>query len=116
MTVVEYIHNLRTSLYKAHGKSGGSDGEYDGAEVVDEMGCDDFYAKDAINGDDKVDKSLKLPGLGKTTELESDPDSTGIPQGSDSMAHQGGSTLSPAADKSAAGTGAVTAQPGGFPG
>lgn len=101
MTLFEYIHDLWAALFRAHGKSG-DDEEYD--DDVDDT--DDALDPSFILQDDYEDgihdTTLYLPGQGVGQKQDSYPDSTGLPQGCDSITH--------------AGAGPVTAQTGGFPG
>ena len=67
--------------------------------------------------EDDRDNTLRLPGQSSGQEQSNlASDSTGLPQGSDSITQSGGSILPSSADESAAGAGAVTALPGGYPG
>jgi hypothetical protein len=114
MSILEYIHDLRCSLYRSHGKGGDSDDE------------DAFFSDE--EDVEKEDESFKLqdkhpptattspaaPALADGTEQDNSPDSTGLPQGSGSTTH-GGSELQ-SATSGAVGHEADTAYLGGVPG
>ena len=112
-TLFDYLDSLRVSLYRTHGKSAEDEEDMeDTAENEDPS----FALRDDVNEDDN-DNTLRLPGQSSGQEQSNlASDSTGLPQGSDSITQSGGSILPSSADVSATGAGAVTALPGGFPG
>ena len=114
MSLFDYLQDLRSALYRTHGKGGDeeSDGEdFDTTEEHDPS----FFLKDGEE-EGLQDTTLSLPGQGAGQEQEDNPDSTGLPQGSGSITHAGGPMLPSLAAEAATGAGTVTAQSGGFPG
>ena len=115
MTRFDYIHDLCAALYRAHGKGGDDEELDDDAEDTEEALDPSFDLKDDEQ-DVLQDTSLYLPGQSESQEQEITSDFTGLPQGSGSITHEGGSMLPSLAAEAATGAGTVTAQPGGFPG
>ena len=115
MTLFDYIHDLRTSLYRVFGKS--AEDEEDTGDAGDTAESEDptFSLKDDEE-EFEHDTTLCLPGQKVGQEQDSGLDSTGLPQGSGSITLTGGSNLLSSTDESVVGAGTVTAQPGGFPG
>ena len=114
MSILEYIHDLRCSLYRSHGKGGGSDDEdnFFSDEEVDEIEDESFKLQDEPTP--AATKSPAAPALADGLEQEKSPDSTGLPQGSGNTTHV--STELQSATFVAAGHEADTARLGGSPG
>ena len=114
MSVLEYIHDLRCSLYRSHGK-GGSDSEDEVEFFSEEEDVEEECESFKLQGDEPATyNSPVAPALADGTEQGNVPDSTGLPQGSGSTTH--GSTELQAASSLAAGHGTGTAYLGGSPG
>ena len=111
MSILEYIHDLRCSLYRSHGKISESD-EDDHFFSDDEVEHEDGTFK--LHDDTAGTKSPEAPALDNGREQESLPSSTGLPQGSDSMTPRSTELLP--ATSVAAGQETGTAYLGGFPG
>ena len=110
MSLIDYLQDLRASLYRTHGKGDDDDDEEEKDEVDPS-----FRLKDDDDEEDLQDTALYLPGQGAGQEQGINPNSTGLPQGSGSITHDGG-LVPPSAAETAPGAGTVTAQTGGFPG
>ena len=118
MTLFDYLHDLRSALYRTHGKGGADnadDGSYDDALETEDAEDPSFSLKD----DEEVitrDTTLYLPGQSDGQEQGDGTDSTGLPQGSGSITHEGGLIVSSSAAEAASGAGTATSQPGDIPG
>lgn len=112
-SLFDYLQDLRSALYRTHGKGGEDDESYEDDYDTTEQQDPSYFLKDGEE-DGIEDTTLSLPGQGVTQEQDNDPDSTGLPQGSGSSNPLGGISSPSSADGSATGTGTVTAQPGGI--
>lgn len=114
MSLFEYIHSLRTALFRTHWKSAEDDADEDAIDYSEtEDALDPSFHLQDTDYVEEHDITLRLPGQGVGQEQRYvGTDFTGLPQGSDSSTPLGGHILPSLADPSAMGASTATAQPG----